>query len=332
LSTCHMENVLSELKHMRVEVAKLQQSFDSLKAEVGIGFSAIMELLRVKSNEGPSTCSKEQPEPYQSPNISLDLDSFLVGTDYSMANINEMKSKLEHELGIIKEPTDILHNTPTQQTNISQSTPQQETNITQITPQQQTNITQSTPQQRTNITQSTPQQQTNITQSTPQQQTYITQSTPQQQTAITQSTPQQKSNVTHMPKQQPQQQAFSTVNTEAFSQLTSPSLPTSQQTSIPVDVNPYDAKWQYLKELSHSREHFTWIVAQEIYPSNELVGHRVKGTEDHPCLCKIKLLQVKNIVLMFFPMKAHENPIKAWRLCEKNLDTNLRRKPKEKKN
>ena len=103
--------------------------------------------------------------------------------------------------------------------------------------------------------------------------------------------------------------------------------PRSSQTSV--HVNLYDEMWQYIKEGASSRENYTWIVAQNIFAKEDLQGHRIKGTKDYPELCKSKLYQVKRVVLMYFPILSNEDPIKAWRLCEKNIDTNLRRKVKK---
>ena len=290
------------MKRLADEISNMRKEFKEFQDNTRKQFEAIIGALK-----------GDRKKPDQSfQNLSASSLNFydILEQSPESERVAQVKSDLEAQIyESILPQTNISHITPIQQqAKISHKTriPQQ-TNISHITPIQQENIS-----HNTHIP-----QQTNMSTYTPytQQDLHHTQ--------------------TFLPPPRPVQ--YSTINLAPLDDFVhvgaqpqpsnSQSVPTASTASF---VDPFDPKWQYFKDTSNGRDNYAWIVAQQVYPPAELHGHRVKGTEEHPALCKTKLSQVKKIVMMFFPLQLNENPTKAWRSCEKNLDTNLRRKPKSK--
>ena len=58
---------------------------------------------------------------------------------------------------------------------------------------------------------------------------------------------------------------------------------------------------------------------------SELVGHNCRG-RGKPAIDEVKMQKVKEVTLAWFPVKPGEIEVKAWRDCQKNIDTALRSK------
>jgi len=103
-------------------------------------------------------------------------------------------------------------------------------------------------------------------------------------------------------------------------------VPAQSNTSVATASNPFDAKWHTLKGRSISRANFAWLITHEIFQFNELKSHNVKGVGKEK-LDSTKMEQVKLIAETYYPYSSEEVPYKAWRQCEKNIDTYLRKNP-----
>ena len=70
----------------------------------------------------------------------------------------------------------------------------------------------------------------------------------------------------------------------------------------------------------------SWLVIYEMFSFQELKDRNVRGI-GKLALDKAKMECTKKIVLAWFPIKPEENGHAAWRACEKNIDTYLRKAP-----
>ena len=70
----------------------------------------------------------------------------------------------------------------------------------------------------------------------------------------------------------------------------------------------------------------TWLVVLDSFRVDEMKDRNVRGI-GKVALDKEKMNLVKNVVLVWFPLKSDENGHMAWRACEKNVDTYLRKAP-----
>ena len=104
------------------------------------------------------------------------------------------------------------------------------------------------------------------------------------------------------------------------------SAPELEDTCNQALQNPYNMRWHRIKERSTSRVNMTWLVVLDSFRLDEMKDRNVRGIGKLP-LDKEKMSYVKNIALAWYPLKVDENGHMAWRACEKNMDTYLRKAP-----
>ena len=96
-------------------------------------------------------------------------------------------------------------------------------------------------------------------------------------------------------------------------------------------LSPYHNHWQgaSLGYSTVKRPSFAWYVAQKIFSWEEMLGRNCSGKSNkvegsRKLLDPTKLLAVNSIVFHFFPSARHESLIHVWKLCQENINSNIR--------